>query len=356
MAQAKKLPSGAYRVQATRIINGKRIVKSFTVNPKDCGGDSRKAKAQAELLAREWQIRKEDERINGFTVKEAIEKYITDKSKVLSPSTIRGYGFVLKALESISDVYITDIDTPMLQRIINDWSLDLTRKTIRNRITLLLSVLDYHGIDKRFKLRYPLNPSRKVESPDVDDVQMFIRNSSDDFKPIIYLAAFGSLRRGEIGGLREKDISRDMCSITVNGVKVLTAANEWIYKPFPKTADSIRTIYLPRFIIESLPKAADPDSFIFNMTPAAMSDRFKRLAQKLQLNYSLHSMRHFAASFRTDLGIPKKYIQEIGGWLDGNSSVFEKVYDNKMDSSRKKYTQIANKYIEDNFKELKKFV
>ena len=172
-------------------------------------------------------------------------------------------------------------------------------------------------------------------------------------KPIIYLAAFGSLRRGEIAGLREKDISRDMNTITVNGDMVQNDEGKWIYKAFPKTKDSIRTIQLPKFIISSLPTKEDPEAFIFTITPAAMSDRFKRLAKKLQLNYSLHSLRHFAASFRTDLGIPKKYIQEVGGWLDGNSSVFERVYDNKMESSRRKYTQITNKFIEDNFKETK---
>lgn len=354
MASAKKLNSGSWRVQATKYIDNKRVVKSFTVSPKECGGDSRQAKLQAEFLAREWQLSHDDLISNGLTVHEAIEKYIEDKSKVLSPSTIRGYKLILDAFSSIKDIYISDVDTPMLQRVINDWSYDLKRKTIRNRITLLLSVLDYHGIDRKYKLRYPQNPSKKVETPDIQDVQMFIRNCSDIMRPIIYLAAFGSLRRGEIAGLREKDVSRDMNTVTVNGVMVLDSDNKWIYKPFPKTADSIRTIQLPHFIIDALPIVPDQDDFIFHLTPAAMSDRFRRLSQKLQLDYSLHSLRHFAASFRTDLGIPKKYVQEVGGWLDGNGSVFEKVYDNKMNSSRKKYTQIANNFIEDNFKDLDK--
>lgn len=55
----------------------------------------------------------------------------------------------------------------------------------------------------------------------------------------------------------------------------------------------------------------------------------------------------------TYFGIPKKYIQEVGGWVDGNSSVLDRVYDNAMDSSRKKYTQIANRFIEQTFQEKK---
>jgi integrase len=177
---------------------------------------------------------------------------------------------------------------------------------------------------------------------------MFIENAKDDFKPIIYLAAFGSLRRGEIAGLREVDISRDMNTITINGVKVLTSDEQWIYKPFPKTKDSVRTIQLPKEIIECIPVKANSKDFVFTLSPAAMTDRFKRLAEKLQLPYTLHSMRHFAASFRTDLGIPKKYIQEVGGWID-NSKVLDRVYDNTMESSRRKYTKMANEFIEETF-------
>ncbi len=58
MASAKKLPSGAWRTQATKIINGQRVVKSFTVNPDQFPGiplkdASKKAKSLSELQARE---------------------------------------------------------------------------------------------------------------------------------------------------------------------------------------------------------------------------------------------------------------------------------------------------------------
>lgn len=356
MANAKKLKSGAWRTQAFKMINGKKVVKSFTVNPKDVDGvslkaRSQKAKMQSELMAREWQLSQNSAIMGDITVKQAIEGYIEDKSKVLSPSTIRGYKLVLSSFENIWDVYISDIDTPQIQRIINDLAMDLKTKTIKNRVTLLLAVLDYSGIDKKFKVRYPQNNSKKVTTPDIDDVKMFISNSKGDLTSIIYLAAFGSLRRGEIAGLQEKDISRDMNTVTVSG-DIILSPEGWVYKDMPKTQGSRRTIQLPKFVIESIPQKDDPEAFIFDLTPAAMSDRFKRLADKLQLPYTLHSLRHFAASFRTDLGIPSKYVQEVGGWVD-ESAVFSKTYDNAMDSSRKKYTQIANRFIEDTFKEQK---
>ena len=350
MATAKQLPSGAWRTQVSKKINGKLVRKSFTVHPKECGNDSKRAKKLSEHQADEWQLDASDFNEN-CTLKVAFENYIADRSKVLSPSTIRGYEAVFKAFNSLEDIYISDINTPQIQRLVNEWSLDMKTKTIRNRITLLLSIIDYAGIDKKFKIRYPQSNSKKVLSPDIQDVQMFLDNAKGIMVPIIYLTAFGSLRRGEVAGLRECDISRDMCTVTINGDMVL-GPEGWVYKPFPKTVDSARTVQLPKFIIEAIPVMEDPKSFVFDLTPTAMTDRFRRLATKLQLPYTLHSLRHFSASFRTDLGIPKKYIQEVGGWV--NSSVLDKVYDNTMESSRKKYTQITNKFIEDNFDRLKK--
>ena len=347
MANAKKLASGSWRVQASKQIDGKRIVKSFTASPKDFGGDWRKAKSHAELLAREWIMSKEEQETQGLRVRDALSTYIEDRSNTMSPCTLREYRNTIKHLEPINDYFITDIDSQKIQRLINDMALDVKKKTIKNRISLLLSALDYAGIDKKFKIRYPQADSKKVVSPDIEDVKMYLRTCSEDMLPIIYLGAFGSLRRGEICGLREKDISRDMNMITVSG-DMVKGPDGWIYKP-PKTEGSVRTVQLPKFIIDSIPKKDNPDDFIFSIAPGTITDRFSAMSAKMGLPYTFHSLRHFAASFRSDLNIPKKYIQEVGGWVDGNNSVLDRVYDNTIGSSRKKYTQIANNFIEENF-------
>lgn len=352
MASAKKLASGSWRVQACKTIDGKKVIKSFTVSPKDYGGNpkdaSKMAKSQAELLAREWIMSNEMHETNGLTVREALTAYIEDRSRVISPSTLREYRNTIKHFEPINDIYISDIDTPKIQRLINDMSIDVKRKTINNRISLLLSALDYAGVEKKFKIRYPQSDSIKVKSPDITEVRMYLNIATDEMIPIIYLGAFGSLRRGEICGLREKDISRDMNFVSVNGDMVL-GSDGWVYKPFPKTEGSERTIQLPKFVIESLPKKDDPEAFLFTIKPSTVTDRFTVMSEKLGLPYTFHTLRHFAASFRSDLNIPKKYIQEVGGWVDGKNSVLDRVYDNTMESSRKKYTQIANNFIEEQF-------
>ena len=347
MANARKLPSGAYQTRVTKVINGKKVTKSFTVHPKQCKGDARKAKDQSEMLARQWRLSAEDSETYGLKIKEALEQYVKDRSKVLSPSTITNYKRLIPLFDSLADICVDDIKTADIQALVNEWSISVKAKTIKNRVSFLLSSLDYVECDKKFRIRYPKSDSKEIKSPDLDDVQMLLNNAPADLVPIIYLAAVGGMRRGEISGLKGKDISRDMNTIYVHADMVLDD-HTWVYKPFTKNAQS-GTVKLPAFIIDMLPVKEDPEAYVFDMNPNMISHRYDNLRNKLGFEYNFHSLRHFAASFRSDLGIPRKYIEETCRWEPG-SQVVDRVYDNTLNSSRKKYTQIANKFVEDNLR------
>lgn len=346
MATAKLLPSGAYRTRATKVINGRKVTKSFTVHPNETKGNSKKAKQQSELLAREWQVNTEDSMVYGLKIRDAIEQYLQDRSKVLSPSTITNYKRLIPLFDSLMDICVDEIKTADIQALVNAWSISVRAKTCRNRISFLLSALDYVECDKKFRIRYPNSPSKEIKAPDTEDVKMLLDNAPEDLKPILYLAAFGALRRGEIAALKQKDISRDMCTVHVHADMVLDG-NKWTYKPFPKNALA-GVVQLPKFIIDLLPCSDDPEAYVFDMNPNMISHRYEKLKKRLGFSFNFHSLRHFAASFRSDLGIPRKYIEEVGRWESG-SVVLERVYDNTLTSTRKKYTQITNRYIEENF-------
>ena len=346
MANARKLPSGAYQTRATKVIHGKKITKSFTVHPKECRNDAKKAKQTSEKLAREWQISETDSEIYGLTVGKAMDQYIKDRSKVLSPSTITNYKRLIPLFESVTNICVDEIKTADIQALINEWSVSVKSKTIQNRISFLLSALDYAECDKKFRLRYPQSTSKKILAPDVEDVRMLLDNAPDDFKPVLYLAAFGTLRRGEISALKQKDISRDMHTVHVHADMVLSD-NGFVYKQFTKTGQE-GVIQFPNSIIDSLPISEYPEAFVFDMNPNMIGHRFDNLRRKLGFNFNFHSLRHFAASFRSDIGIPRKYVEEAGRWKTG-SSVLDRVYDNTLTTTRKKYTQMVNKYIDDTF-------
>ena len=354
MANAKRLPSGSWRCRVKKVIGGETVTKSFTVSPDEFGGDpktvSKKAKAKAELMAREWQLSQRDILRESPLVGEAMLKYINDRSNVISPVSVKTYLAYIPYFDSIKDMYVTDVDTPTVQRLINDMSVQVSLKTIKSRIGFLLSVLDYAHNDRKFKLQYPQAVEEKREAPDVADVYRLIAESDEILRPIICLAAFGTLRRGEIAALKQSDISRDMRMISIHADMVLNKDNHFVYKDIPKTAGSARSVLLPSEIIDLLPDG-DPDSFVFSLSPTAITRRFEKLRDKLGLHdIRFHDLRHFAASFRSDLGIPKKYIESDGGWAP-DSKILQQVYDNELASSRKKYSLMVNEYISDNFGE-----
>lgn len=355
MASTDRLPSGAWRCRATCTINGKKTTKTFTVHPDTCGGSSakersQKAKAKAQMLANEWQMSQNKERTYSPLVCTAFDNYIKDRSNVLSPATIKSYLAYIPYFDSIKDYYVADVDSQTVQRLINDFAVLVSPKTIRCRIGFLLSVLDYAGNDKRFKLRYPQQIKRELTTPDHDDVYLLIQSADEILKPYICLAAFGGMRRGEIAGLKQKDISRDMHLISIHADMVINSDNKFIYKEMPKTADSVRSVELPGDIIDLLPYSSDPESFVLHLSPTAITRRFEKLRDRLGLKVRFHDLRHYAASFRSDLGIPRKYIEDLG-W-SSDSKVLAKVYDNPLNSSRKKYVALANNYIDETFGEV----
>ena len=344
MANARKLPSGAYQTRVTKVINGKKVTKSFTVHPKQMKGDAKRAKQLSEKLAREWQLETDDAKIYGVKVRDAIDKFMRDHSNVLSPSTLTNYRRILPYWESLMDICIDDIQSDHIQPLVNEMALYVSAKTIRNRVSFLTAALDYSKCDRKFRITYPLSSSRDIKSPELDDVKYLLRNAPEDLRPILYLAAVGGLRRGEIAALKEKDISRDMCTIFVHADMVLDG-NKWVYKPLTKNALASSVEY-SKFIIDMLPVHEDPEAYVFEMNPNMISHRYDNYRKKYGFEFNFHSLRHFAASFRSDLGIPRKYIEEACRWEPG-SQVVDKVYDNTLKESRRKYTKQTNQFVEE---------
>lgn len=358
MAKATKLPSGAWRVQASKTVNGVTVRKSFTVHPDEFGGGStgsRKAKDKAELLARNWRLSKKVESRSKPILKDALMCYIEDRRNVFSERTYYDYKKMIKFFNPILDINVENLTNEDIQRLVNEWSVRLTKKTINNRLGLLYATLKYLKVDVDFNisLSNSKNPSKIVTSPDTDQVKLLYDNAKGNYKAVIALAAFGTLRCGEIAALKQKDIFREDNSIFVHAdmVKAENANGETIiiYKDHPKTNPSVRIVELPDFVIKLLPESDDPESFVFSeYSLYELTNKFTRLRNKLGLKCSLHSLRHYAASFRSDLQIPRKYIEQAGGW-QRDSKILQQVYDNKLASSSKKYAKLANDFVEENF-------
>jgi hypothetical protein len=129
MPKLEKLPSGSWRIRIQ--IDGKR----FSV--------TKPSKAEAKEEARKLYAGFAIEKRSPMTVGEAIDRYISEKSKVLSPYTIKGYNTIRKNyFKSLMGINLTDLEQSDIQRaIMQEQAAGRSPKTIKNAHGLLTATL-----------------------------------------------------------------------------------------------------------------------------------------------------------------------------------------------------------------------
>ncbi len=329
MPTASKLPSGKWRVQASKKIDGKLVKKSFT--------DSDKRKA--EQLALYWQTEAVSYTLDDLTVEKAFERYIEAKKNVLSPSTIQGYKNLSKnSLQDIMPYKVSKLTQEQIQKSVNIFAAGHSSKSTRNCWGLLSAVLKMFRPNFNVNISLPQKDKKEIYVPTDEDIKKLLSaaKGTDLYIPIL-LAAFGGMREGEICALTDNDILDGY--ININKSMVL-ADKEWKIKP-PKTYSSNRKVEMPEFIINEL---KDKNGRIVNRNPHAVSIAFNRLLKKQNLPlFRFHDLRHYYVSSLHALGIPDKYIMAQGGWSTNHT--MQTVYNHIMSAKQTEFsTKVTNHF------------
>ena len=138
----------------------------------------------------------------------------------------------------------------------------------------------------------------------------------------VLLAAFGSMRRGEICALLPSDFSGNR--VRVSKSMVCDKDGFWVIKPMAKTDESNRTVVLPDFVMDNI---AMPDhGRVIPLHPEQVTNRFRRAVRSsgVQTRFRFHDLRHYYVSIAHALGVPDAYIMQMGGWKTDN--VMHRVY------------------------------
>ena len=325
MPKAKKLKSGSWRCQvyAGKDSDGKRKYESFTVRDPTKAG-----KRECERLAAEWAQNRKERSAREMTVEEVMKKYINLKEKVLSPSTIKNYDQILRtSLDDIRMLTAGDLTTPIVQAWINVLAARNSPKYVRNANGLLQSALKFSGLPG-ISVTLPAPVEFTPHVPDDTEVKKLIDYITDttyedtrrdmrpryELKVAVMLAAFGSLRRGEICALRTDDFDREHLTVRISKDVVKDKDGYWVTKPTPKTSTSNRTVELPQFVFDAI-DFSRPGTIIKG-TPDQISNRFRRAVRfsRVKFKFRFHDLRHYYVSIAHALGVPDAYIMEMGGW------------------------------------------
>lgn len=344
MARKKKgqLASGRFRHQVSYYDSeGKRRVKTFT-------GDTIE---EAMVAAIRWKAENDNpDRICRITVYEAVEKYITVKRSVLSPSTLYGYDKILRVHfgdTAIGKTHIDKLTGMAIQIWVSTLAQSFSPKTVRNVYMLFKASVELFT-EYKFKISLPGNIKPEYHCPNDDDIRkllFFIRDKygeNSDLEIAVCLAAFGTLRRSECCGLTTDDIHGD--TIRVCRAVVPGEFGEWVTKT-TKTYDSTRDVVLPDFVIRMLKTRKGK---IIGYNPDQITTYFGRSVRECGIEHiRFHDLRHYSASIMHAMGVPDQYIMDRGGW--SSDHVMKSVYRNVIDIEKARQTAKINNYFVEHF-------
>lgn len=333
MAKAEKLKSGNWRAKAYMGTdeNGKKIFQSFTAS----------TKKEAEYLAAECVLKKK-EKVQNQTVGEAIDKYISIKENILSPTTIAGYRKIRRNnLQMLMDIPVQKLTQELVQKAVNDDSKRLSAKTVTSAHGLLSAAMAIYNPDFHLHTTLPRIQKKYKDLPEPAEIIKAVEGTEIEL-PVLMGLCLG-MRMSEIRGVRKKDIN-GYC-LTIQNV-VVTAEGKHIAKEQTKTNNSTRKLRLPERIVKLIAQSEveNEDDYIIKLSGQAIYKRFMRIIEKSGLpKMTFHDLRHINASVMLKLGIPDKYAMERGGWSTTNT--LKSVYQHTFSAER----EVVDNQIEDYF-------
>ena len=336
LPKAEKLKSGNYRIQIQ--INGKR----YSITNSD--------KKICQQMAKEIYAGAEKEKKIPLTVRKAMENYISDREKVLSPLTIDGYRSIVKnRLQSIMSINISELTQSDIQRAVSEESAKgVSAKTVKNAHGLLTATLAAYRPE--FHVRSNLPKSKKEEGriPTEEEMQKIWHAAKDSkYQLPILLASWLGLRMSEVRGLKYSDISDGKIHIQRARVRAVGKDVDKV----PKTESGDRYIHLPETIEKLIEeeRAARPDatdeSYICPYSHNSIRAAFDDICKEAGVEHCrFHDLRHFAASESLALGVPDKYSMKRMGHATEN--MLKTVYQHTMDTKEDEFAKMIDNYYE----------
>lgn len=302
---ARQLSSGQWFVQLR--INGQSI--SIT-RPTEKAAVAEAMAVKAGLLKAKTGQAKQ-------TVSQAIDSYISARTNVLSPSTIRGYRAIQKGrFQSLMNRDINSISQDQWQRAVNAEAKLCSAKTLQNAWRFLLSVISEATGEKPFvRLPQVIKSERPFLTP--DQVSIFVDAIKGTSVEIPALLALSSLRRSELLALKWDNVDLKKGIITVSGSAVYDENEKLVFKKENKNSSSNRIVPIIPPLRCALESAERKGDYVVTLKSAAIFRGVNRACKSANLpEVGVHGLRHSFASLAYHLGMPEKIAMEIGGWSD----------------------------------------
>lgn len=284
------------------------------------------------------------------TLGEHLKAWLNSPSiRTLAPRTLENYHYNIDkyilprlnhvALAALTDKHISDLEGDILGA---DGSMVRTVQMVHSILHKSLDLAVKQNLVGRNvvdMVAAPKKDRREMKVLTEKEIIIVLELAKDTtFYPILHLALFCGLRRGELLALRWGDVDFTLGTLSVqrgiSRIRYGEARGKTIAKS-PKTPKGKRLVPIPESAIEMLQehyektlqirKALDlpvtEDDYVFSshylgeaFDPCSITRSFKRLAKKAGISdVSLHGLRHTFATMLIKNGVHPKVVSELLG-------------------------------------------
>lgn len=325
----RRLKSGTWFAQV--MVKGQRVPVS---------GDTEAeyyAKARA-AKAGLLEAKKPDNRL----VKDAVADYIKAREGVVSPATIDGYE--RKARNNLQDLMplrVKDLTRSRVQAAIDKEKEHYAGKTIREAWSLIQSATGVTIEDLVLPSKKPQKKPPVYGSADLRRLILALAEIGGEVECAGLLAAWMSLRRSEIFGLRWSDIRSD--SIRIEKARVYDKHHKLVEKE-TKNETSERLIPCDRYILDKINALPHEGERVFRMSTSGIWKGITEACKRAGIKHGyLHGLRHTNASIMELVGVPPVYANKRGGWASDHIRV--KTYTDAIPEGDQAAAQMVDDYF-----------
>ena len=330
MASIKKIDRDTWRVTVYvgRDTKGKNLRKYATCN----------SEAEAKQVARDIEndiARRDLSNISMMKMTDWMEKWMNINRPLLSPTTIKAYRLYIDKhfTPAFEKMKICDITDLRIRSYIADKLVELSPTTVRKHFFTLQKILRdaLKHASPCIGIKPPKNSDYRPTVP--TEVQFKLIHDlfakiSLEHEAVILLAGWCGMRRGEIFALKWDDINDKEGYVRVDEALALTE-NKYVFEiKSPKSANGIRVIAAPDYLIELLEKIKSARKVIrhevFSITPGSWSNLYAKTIHDTELpKMRFHDLRHYHASILYKNNVPDLYAAER---LGHDIWVLKKIY------------------------------
>lgn len=336
MASIKKRSNGTYQatIYVGRDSNGKQLFKYVT----------RETMKECRAAAREIEQEIEDKtfvNVENIKLTAWIDKWLELNKERLSPSTNALYKTYLKNHYEpfFGVIKLGKLNEIKIKEFVNLKLKTLSQSSVR-RMTSALKVILHDAMKNKSPARDVKLPLEEKYTPrvltekEMQQIHNTVKGTRDE--PIILIAAWCGLRRGEVFALKWNDIDWDRGTLRVDESYCINEDNLYEDKR-PKSENGMRVVAVPDYLMNLLEqmrktkfgtinpckKVAEINSSqdktennhrIFDMRPDSYSSYFAEFIRDNKLpKIRFHDLRHYHASWLYARGIPDQYAaQRLG--------------------------------------------